>query len=75
MRSDKGNTVRKHFRLNAAKLKRAQELLGATTESETVELALDMVIAEYERSRVTERAYRESIASDVVIRDVYERLE
>ena len=69
-----GNTVRKHFRLNAIKLKRAQILLGAKTESETVELALDMVIAEYERTRITEEAHREFFESGIVIRDVFGRL-
>ena len=38
--------VHKHFRLDAAKLKRAQKLLNAPTETETVERALDLAIAE-----------------------------
>ena len=38
--------VHKHFRLDAAKLKRAQKLLNAPTETETVERALDLAIVE-----------------------------
>ena len=39
--------VHKHFRLDSAKLKRAQRVLRTRTETETVERALDLVIAEY----------------------------
>lgn len=35
--------VRKNLRLTQAKLDRARELLGAETETETVEQALDLV--------------------------------
>ena len=43
-----GTTVHKHFRLNPSKLKLAQTLLEASTETETVERALDLAISEYE---------------------------
>jgi hypothetical protein len=36
----------RHFPLDAAKIKRAQKVLGAKTETETIELALDLAIAE-----------------------------
>ena len=42
----------KHFRLNAAKIKRAQKVLHAGTETEAIERALDLVISEYERNRL-----------------------
>jgi len=35
--------VRKNLRLTQAKLSRAQRILGTTTETETVEYALDLV--------------------------------
>ena len=35
--------VRKNLRLNQAKLDRARRILGTTTETETVEQALDLV--------------------------------
>jgi hypothetical protein len=41
----------KHFRLNAAKIRRAQRLLRARTETEAIERALDLVIAEHERNK------------------------
>ncbi len=67
--------VRKHFRLDKNKLKRAQTLLGASTETEAVDRALDFAIDELERNRIVERAHREFIESGIEIRDVYGRLE
>jgi hypothetical protein len=40
--------TRKNFRLNQAKLDRARRLLGADTETETVDQALDLVAFRYE---------------------------
>jgi Arc/MetJ family transcription regulator len=37
---------RKVIHLNQAKLKRAQQILGAQTETEAVDRALDIVVAE-----------------------------
>jgi hypothetical protein len=67
-------TVHKHFRLNPARLKLAQTLLEAPTETETIERALDLAITEHERNRITEQAHREFIESGIVIRDVFGRL-
>jgi hypothetical protein len=61
----------KHFRLNAAKLRRAQRVLCAGSETETVERALDRVITEYERNRITAEANDRLIKSGVAIKDVY----
>jgi hypothetical protein len=63
--------VHKHFRLDAAKLKRAQMLLGAPTETETVERALDRTIAEEERDRRVFSAHEEFFRSGIEIRDVF----
>jgi hypothetical protein len=38
---------RKHLRLDQSKIDRARKILGARTEQETVEQALDMVLAEH----------------------------
>ena len=46
----------KHFQLDAAKLRRAQRMLRADTETEAIERALDIVIAEHERNRMTVEA-------------------
>ena len=67
--------VHKHFRLDKNKLKRAQTLLETSTETETVERALDLAIEEQERNRIVEKAHREFLKSGIVIRDVYGKLE
>lgn len=67
--------TRKHFQLDAAKLKRAQEVLKAKTETETIESALDLVIAEQRRNRLVWKANERFLRSGVVIRDVYGNLE
>jgi hypothetical protein len=38
----------KYFRLDPLKLKRAQKALGAKTETETIERALDLTIAKHD---------------------------
>ena len=63
--------VHKHFRLDAAKLKRAQKLLDAPTETATVERAFDMAILEHERNRITNRAHERFVRSKATVRDVY----
>jgi SOS response regulatory protein OraA/RecX len=63
------------FRLNAAKIKRAQKLMQAGTETETIEQALDAVITEHERNEAAREANERFIKSGVVIRDVYGTLE
>ena len=64
----------KHFRLNRAKIKRAQKVLKASTETETIERALDAVIAEDERIRVAHEANERFLRSGIKIRDVYGKL-
>jgi SOS response regulatory protein OraA/RecX len=64
----------KHFRLNAAKIKRAQKLMQTGTETETIERALDAVIAEHERNRLAREANERFIKSGIKIRDVYGKL-
>ena len=64
-------TVHKHFRLDDAKLKRAQKALRAATETETVERALDMAISEHRRNRFAAEANRRFLQSGISIRDVY----
>jgi hypothetical protein len=75
MATTKPQIVHKHFRLDTMKLKRAQRALRATTETEAVERALDLVISEHERNRITAEATRRFLASGIVIRDVYRGLE
>ena len=68
-------TVHKHFRLDDMKLKRAQKALRAATETETVERALDMAIAEHRRNRLALDANRRFLDSGIAIQDVYGALD
>lgn len=61
----------KHFQLDSAKIKRAQKALGAKTETETLERALDRVIAEERRNRVLREANEQFFRSGIEIKDVY----
>lgn len=69
----------KHYILDEAKIKRAQKLLGTTTETETIERALEEVITERERStrawQAHERFLKTGRKEQIVIRDVYGVLE
>ena len=75
MRQTDSEIAHKHFRLNAAKLKAAQRALGAATETETVEQALDLVLAESKRNQITIEANRRFLESGVKIEDVFGELE
>jgi hypothetical protein len=65
----------KHFRLNAAKIKRAQKVLDAGTETEAIERALDLVISEHERNRLAMEANERFVTSGIGVQDVYGTLE
>ena len=70
---------RKALRLDEAKLKRAQRILGTETEAETIERALDEVISEAERSRrawaAHDRILKSALKEKILVRDVYGVLE
>jgi hypothetical protein len=65
----------KHFQLNGAKIKRAQKVLKAKTETEAIERALDFAIDEHERNRLAREAHERFLKSGIEIRDVYGNLE
>lgn len=69
------NRSHKHFQLDAAKIKRAQRILGASTETETIELALDLAISEHDRNRLAWVANERFLLSGTEIRDIYGKLE
>ena len=58
--------------VNEAKLKRAQKLLGAETEAETIEPALDEIIAERERNRRAWKATERLLKIGIQVEDVFE---
>lgn len=68
------NRTHKHFRLSASKIRRAKTLLLANTETETIERALDFVIAEHERNKLAAEANDRFLKSGAQIRDVYGKL-
>jgi hypothetical protein len=63
--------IHKHFRLDDVKLKRAQKVLDAATETEAVERALDLAILEHERNRMAAEANRQFVKSGIRIRDAF----
>jgi len=65
----------KHFQLDAVKIKRAQKALQAKTETETIELALDLAIAEHRKSRLALDANDRFVTSGIDIKDVYGSLD
>jgi hypothetical protein len=65
----------KHFRLDPVKIKRAQRVLRAVTETEAIERALDLVISEHDRIRLTVEANERFVTSGIDIKDVYGTLE
>ena len=64
----------KRYTLDETKVKKAQKLLGAKTEAETIELALEEVISERERQRRAWAATERFLKSGAVIKDVFGRL-
>lgn len=64
-------TARKNFRLDPNQIARAQKVLGAATETETIVRALDHVITEAERNRITAAANKRLLKSGIVIRDAF----
>jgi hypothetical protein len=53
------------------KIKRAQKALQAKTETETIERALDLAIAEQKRNRLILEATESFVKSGISIKDVY----
>jgi len=65
------NRTHKHFQLDSMKIKRAQKALRAKTETETIERALDLAIAEHRRNRLVLEATDRFVKSGIDIEDVY----
>jgi hypothetical protein len=73
--ANSGTRSHKHFRLDPVKIKRAQRVLRAVTETEAIERALDLVISEHDRIRLTVEANERFVTSGIDIKDVYGTLE
>ena len=61
----------KYLWLDSEKIKRAQRALHARTETEAIERALDLAIAEHEKNRLALQATERFIKSGIEIKDVY----
>ncbi len=68
------NRSHKHYQLDARKIKRAQRALRAATETETIERALDLAIAEHRRNQLALQANERFSNSGADIKDVYQTL-
>ena len=79
MQTVSSNRKNKHFILNQKKLDKAKKILGATTETETVEIALERIISEAEANKKASNAHKDFVRSLVrgkhEIVDVYGTLE
>jgi hypothetical protein len=75
MRTAGDRLTHKHFRLDNRKLKRAQKLLQATTETEAIDRALDLAIAEKERNLAALQANERFLSSGIEVQDVFGRLD
>jgi hypothetical protein len=69
------NRAHKHFQLDAIKIKRAQKVFKAKTETEAIERALDFAIDEHEKNRLASEANERFVRSGVEIKDVYGKLD
>jgi S-adenosylmethionine:tRNA-ribosyltransferase-isomerase (queuine synthetase) len=65
----------KHLILNQTKLSLAKKLLGAKTETETIEMALDSIISEAEKNQSAIKANERFLKSGIEIQDVFGNLE
>ena len=70
-----GARTHKHFQLDTMKIKRAQKALRAKTETETIERALDLAIAEEKNNRLAHEANARFLRSGAKIKDVYGALD
>jgi hypothetical protein len=64
----------KHFRLDSGKISRAQKILHADTETETIERALDQVLSEHQRNQLAREANARFLESGIEIKDVYHKV-
>ena len=61
--------------LDPMKMKRAKRVLGTTTETETIERALDEILEEDRRNRTAWKAHERFLKSGVQINDVFNNVD
>ena len=65
----------KHLILDQAKLTKARQILGAKTETEAIDRALEQVISEAEKDRRAWAATEKLVKSGIQIKDVFGRVD
>ena len=75
MSAPKSRIRHKHYRLDSNKISRAQKVLRADTETETIERALDLVLSEHERNKLAWEANQRFLRSGIEIKDVYGKVK
>jgi hypothetical protein len=65
----------KHMVMDEKKLKRCQKLLGTKNERETVDKALELVLAEAEKDMAIEQLHKRITSRPVWIEDPYGRVK
>jgi hypothetical protein len=69
----------KHFVLNQTSLKKAQKVLGTKTETETIEIAIEMVLNEAEKNKkawsANENFVKKALKEGLLIENAFGRLE
>lgn len=75
MKSTNSTRKNKHLILDQVKLKKAQKVLGARTETEAIERALEQVISEAERDRRAWAATEKLIKSGIEVKDAFGRVD
>ena len=64
----------KHLVLDQEKIEKAQKALGARTETETIERALEIVIGEDEKNRRAWAATEKLVKSGIQLKDIFGHL-
>jgi len=64
----------KHLLLDQEKIEKARKALGACSETETIERALEIVIGEDEKNRRAWAATEKLLKNDIQIEDVFGHL-
>lgn len=75
MKTSTPSRKNKHMILDQTKLKKARKILGAKSETETIERALEQIITEAEKNRRAWAATEKLIKSGIQIKDVFGRLD
>jgi hypothetical protein len=74
MHTTKQGISHKHFQFDSGKIRRAQKVLRAKTKTETIERALDAILAEHKRNQLAAKANERFVTSGITIEDVFDKL-